>query len=203
MAEEIRDLIEKINQDGIKAAEEKAQKIEAEGKQRADEMLARAGRESEELVAAALARIRREEESGKALLAQAARDMLLSLRHEILAMLDRIMVSETRQALAPVALGNLLSGAIRLGHEGAGGDIEIALRKEDLDIIEKDFLRKLQEEMKKNIILKPSEEISGGFIISFDHGKSCYDFTDMALAEYIGTHLKPKLNGVLREAIKE
>jgi phosphopantetheinyl transferase (holo-ACP synthase) len=36
MAEEIRDLIEKINQEGIKAAEEKAQKIEAAAKQRAD-----------------------------------------------------------------------------------------------------------------------------------------------------------------------
>ena len=48
--------------------------------------------------------------------------------------------------------------------------------------------------MEKKIILKPAEEISGGFTISFDNGKSCYDFTDKALAEYIGTYLKPKLN---------
>jgi vacuolar-type H+-ATPase subunit E/Vma4 len=51
--------------------------------------------------------------------------------------------------------------------------------------------------------LRPAEEISGGFTISFDDGKSCYDFTDKALAEYIGIYLKPKLNQILMEAIKE
>ena len=40
MAEEIRDLIEKINQEGIRAAEEKAQNIQAVAKTRADEIVA-------------------------------------------------------------------------------------------------------------------------------------------------------------------
>jgi hypothetical protein len=45
--------------------------------------------------------------------------------------------------------------------------------------------------------------MSGGFTISFDSGRSCYDFTDRALAAYIGTYLKPKLNQILQEAMKE
>ena len=203
MAEEIRDLIEKINQEGIKAAEEKAQNIEAAAKQRADDILAQAGLEAEEMIAAAKDRIRREDEKGKILLAQAGRDLLLSLRKEINAMLGRIVVSDIQQALTPEALFKLLSEVVRNFSTGENSDITVLLNKEDLETLEKNFLYKLREETKKKIILKPAEEISGGFTISFDSEKSCYDFTDKALAEYIGTYLKPKLNQILQEAIKE
>lgn len=203
MAEEIRDLIEKINQEGIKAAEEKAQNIEAAAKQRADDTLAQAKLEAEEMIAAAKDRIRREDEKGKTLLAQAGRDLLLSLRKEINAMLGRIVVSGIQQALIPEALFKLLLEVVRNYSVGESSDITVFLNKEDLETLEKNFLHKLREETKEKIILRPAEEISGGFTISFDSGKSCYDFTDKTLAEYIGTYLKPKLNQILQEAIKE
>lgn len=203
MAEEIRDLIEKINQEGIRAAEEKAQNIEAAAKQRADDILAQARREAEEMIAAANDRIRREDEKGKTLLAQAGRDLLLSLRKEMNAMLGRIMVSDIQQALTPEALFTLVSDVVRNYSAGESSDITVFLREEDVQVLEKNFLNKLREETKKKIMLRPAEEISGGFTISFDNGKSCFDFTDNALAEYIGTYVKPKLNQILKEAVKE
>lgn len=203
MAEEIRDLIEKINQEGIRAGEEKAQTIEAAAKQRADEILTRATREAEEMTAAAKDRVRREDEKEKILLAQAGRDLLLSLRKEINAMLGRIVVTEVRQTLTPEVLSRLLSEAVRNYSAGEHSDIMVFLNNKDLEILEKHFMYKLSEETKKTILLRPSEEISAGFTISFDNGKSCHDFTDKALAEYIGTYLKPKLNRILKEAIKE
>ncbi|MDO8873046.1 MAG: hypothetical protein Q7V05_10005 [Methanoregula sp.] len=203
MAEEIRDLIEKINQEGIRAAEEKAQNIEAAAKQRADDILAQAKLEAEEMIAAAKDRIFCEDEKEKTLLAHAGRDLLLSLRTEINAMLGRIVVSELQQALTPEALSRLLLEVARNYSAGESSDITVLLNKEDMETLEKNFMYKLREETKKKIILRPAEEISGGFTISFDSGKSCYDFSDKALAEYIGTYLKPKLNQILQEAIKE
>jgi len=203
MAEEIRDLIEKINQEGIRAAEEKAQNIEAAAKQRADEILAQAKREAGEMIAAANGRIRREDEQGKTLLAQAGRDLLLSLRKEMNAMLGRIMVSDIQQALTPEALFTLVSDVVRNYSAGESSDITVFLRKEDVQVLENNFLNRLREETKNEIILRPAEEISGGFTISFDNGKSCFDFTDKALAEYIGTYVKPKLHQILKEAVKE
>lgn len=203
MAEEIRDLIEKINEEGIRAAEIKSQTIESAAKQRADEILAKARSEAEEMTAAAKDRVHREDEKEKTLLAQAGRDLLLSLRNEINAMLGRIVVSEVRQALTPEALSRLLSEAVRNYSAGERSNIMVFLNNKDLEILEKHFMSKLSEETKKTILLRPSEEISGGFTISFDDGKSCHDFTDKALADYIGTYLKPKLNRILKEAIKE
>jgi V/A-type H+-transporting ATPase subunit E len=203
VAEEIRDLIEKINQEGIRAAEEKAQNIEAAAKLRADDILVSAEREAGELIAAAKDRIHRDDEKEKALLAQAGRDLLLSLRKEINAMLERLMISDVGQAMTPEALSGILSDVVRnYSAEGTGG-ITVSLNKDDLGILEKHFLRRLEEETKKQILLRPAEEISGGFTISFDSGKSCFDFTDKALADYIGTYLKPKLNRILQAAMKE
>ena len=200
MAEEIRDLIEKINQEGIKVAEEKAQQIEGAAKEKADEMLARAKLEAEKIIASAKEKIARDEEREKTLLLQAGRDLLLVLRKEINTMLERIVVSEIRQALTPDYLVKILSELIKNCASGQNKDIVISLKKEDLEAMEKSLLNKLKEETKKGVILRPSEEILGGFTISFDSGKSHYDFTDKALAEYIGSYLKPKLNEILREA---
>ena len=76
-------------------------------------------------------------------------------------------------------------------------DIIITLSKEDIGLIEKDLLHKLKEEAKKGVVLKSSQDIRAGFIISFDAGKSCFDFSDKALAEYISQHLKPHLAEIL------
>jgi len=203
MTEEIRDLIDKINQEGIRSAEEKAKNIEAEARQRADDILYQARFEAEEMIAAAKDRTRREDEKEKTLLAQAGRDLLLSLRKEINAMLGRIVISDIRQALTPEALVTLLSEVVRNYSAGEGSDVMVFLNTGDLETLEKNYLHKLMEETKKMIVLRPAEEISGGFTISFDSGKSCYDFSDKALAEYIATSLKPKLNKILQEAIKE
>jgi vacuolar-type H+-ATPase subunit E/Vma4 len=203
MVDEIRDLIEKINQEGIRAAEEKGREIEAAARAQADEILLQARREAERMTAAAEERIRRQDESERALLAQAGRDLLLSLRKEIHAMLGRIMVSDTGQALSPEALSRLLSDVVHRFSPDEQGDILVSLKKEDLEALERHFLHRLREETKRNIVLRPADEISGGFVISFDGGRSAYDFTDRALAEYIATSLKPKLRVILGDAVKD
>lgn len=203
MAEEIRDLIEKINEEGVRAAEEKAQAIEAEAQLRAGEILKKAKTEADVMIAAAEERIRRDEEKERILLSQAGRDLLLSLREEINAMLGRIVVSEVREVLTPDALFRLIEKSVRDYSAGGSGDITVSVNARDLEILENHFIKRLSDETKKTILLQPSEEISGGFTISFDDGKSAFDFTDKALASYIGTHLKPRLNRILVDAIKD
>lgn len=202
MAEEIKGLIEKINQEGIRAGEEKAREIAALAEQKAEALIAQAKTKAERLIAEAKEKLSREEEKTKTLLAQAARDLLLALRKEINALLERIALAEIRQALTPEVIFKLLSELIKGYGSKHSGDITVLLKKEDLEALEKGLLSKLKEEIKKGVVLKPTEDISGGFTISFDRGKSCFDFTDKAMAEYIGAYLKPKLNQILQEAIK-
>ena len=202
MSDEIKNLIEKINQEGIKSAEEKAAQIESEAKKRAAEILKSAKLDAEKVIKDAQGQAQLMDEKEKALLAQAGRDLLLTLREEINSMLERIVAREIRQAMTPQYLSGIISELIHKTCAQGSSNITIALKKEDLDVLESNFLAKLIEETKRQIVLKPSGEISGGFTVSFDNGKSQYDFTDKALAEYIGGYLKPKLAQILNSAAK-
>ncbi|MGB4235840.1 MAG: hypothetical protein WBJ52_07230 [Methanoregulaceae archaeon] len=203
MPEEIRDLIEKIQQEGIQAAEEKAKIIEDDARHKADAILSRARAEAEELISAAHERIQRDDERERALLAQAGRDLLLSLRQEINAMLGQIVVSDVREVLTPEALYRLILEIASNYSTTDQSDIIVSLNEKDLNLLEQHYLRQLRQETERGITLQCGEEIRGGFTISFDSGKSCYDFSDKALARYIIMCLKPKLNRIFERSAED
>lgn len=201
MPEELKELIAKIKEEGIMAAEEKAREIENRARAKADEILANANKKAQTLLSEAKTKASQDAQKTKALLDQAGRDLLLSLRKEINAMLERLIISETGSALSAAELHRIIAELIKTRSDKSGEEVIVSLKKGDLEILEKKFLSKLKEETRKNIVLKPSSEIRAGFTISFDGGKSCYDFSDKALAEYIGQYLKPKLNEILKSAV--
>lgn len=195
MAEEIKDLIEKIQQEGVRAAEDKAKEIENQAKRQAEEIIKKAKLEAGKLIREAKEEIAKSQESSKILLKQAGRDLIISLKKEINKILDKLILSNVRQALSPEELAKILSSLIK--NYSAKENVIISLNKEDLRKLEKGLLDTLKEEVKKGITLRPSDDIQAGFIISYDSGKSYYDFTDTALTEYIGSYLKPKLKEIL------
>lgn len=201
MTESIQELLEKINQEGIQAAEDKAQQIENSARQHAESLLTQAKDLVDKTNQDAKDKLLKFEEKQKALLVQAARDLLLSLRKEINIMLDKVILLEVEKTLTPENLSRILIALTKEHLEKK--DIVITLKKEDLVGLEEHILVKLKDEAKKGITLKSSSEIKGGFVISFDKDKSHFDFTDKALAEYIASHIKPKLNEILNQAIKK
>jgi len=199
MSEEIKALIEKIQQEGIKAAEEKAKEIEAEANLQAEKILKKARADAEQARKEAEDSIALMREKEKNLLDQAVRDFLLTLRQEINAMLGRIVAEDIKGAFTPENLFTILQNMIKCA-SGGSEDIIISLSKEDAAAIAGGSLAKLKDATKKKIELKPQDDIRAGFLISFDGGKSEFDFSDKALAEYIGTYLKPKLGAILNQS---
>lgn len=200
MAEDIKNLIEKIQQEGIKIAQDKAKEIETQAAKVAERLLQEAKDQAERFISEAKERVSKMEEKQKTLLVQAGRDLLIVLRKEIDAVLDKLISLEVKNALTPSVLTKVITELV----ENYGGQSEgraiVSLRKEDLELLEKSFLHKLQEEVKKGISLKAADDIQAGFVISYDGGKSQCDFSDQALAEYIGSYLKPKLAELLKAA---
>ncbi len=201
MSEDIKALLEKLHQEGIKAAEIKAADIEARAKQAAEKIIAQARAEAERVLGESKELIGKDKQAKQALLAQAGRDLILGLRREINAVLDKIISAEVREALPAEALDKIIAEVIKKEHPAHKGEVVINLSSADRARLEEGFLSHLKEELKQGIVLRPSEELAGGFTISFDAGKSQFDFSDQALAEYIGSFIKPKLKQLLDEAI--
>ena len=199
MAEELKALIEKIKEDGVKAAEEKARSIEEEAKEKASAVMERAKKEAGNLISDAGERIARMEESAKETIRQAGRDLALSLKKEINGMLERIALSHVREALRPEEMAKIITSLVRIPKTEGEKGIVISLGKEDIGKLEKSLLKELNQEMKKGITLRSSGDIRGGFLISYDGGKSSYDFSGKALAEYLAGRIRPNLAEMMKE----
>ncbi|MDP3041970.1 MAG: hypothetical protein Q8N62_04480 [Candidatus Omnitrophota bacterium] len=197
MAQEIKDLIAKIQQEGIQAAEEKAKQIKAEAERASLKIISEAKIEAARIVQQANTDTQRLNDSTHASLKQAGRDLLISLRREINSMLANLIKVDTRQALTVNELLKIIEALIKNAPLSLGSEIIISLNPLDKEKLEKEFFRQLAEKTKKQITLKSANGLDSGFIISFDAGKSIFDFSDTALTEYIGSFLKPELGKIL------
>jgi V/A-type H+-transporting ATPase subunit E len=201
MAEELKDLIAKIQQEGVDVARQKADEIESKAKAHAASIVENATKDAEKLIAQAKQEIARMESSARESLRQAGRDLLISLRKQISSMLDKIVTSHVHKALSIEEIAKIISALVKESHAKAdGSEIVITMKKDDLEKMTKGMLADLRDEIKKGITLKSSDEIHGGFVISYDSGKSYYDFTDAAIAKYITAHINAKLSDIFNGA---
>ena len=123
---------------------------------------------------------------------------MITLRKEINSMLERLVQLNLRQALGTEELTRIIKELIKHAPLSLGSQIIISLAPQDKDSLEKGFLKQLAEETKKQISLKSADDIDSGFVISFDAGKSTFDFSSQALTEYISSFLKPELSKILK-----
>ena len=198
MPEEIKGLIEKIQREGVQKAKEDGRKIVEEAQKVSARIIEEAKKEAEAIVQKAKEEAERLKESTEASLKQAGRDFLISLRAQINLLLKKIIIQKTSEALTPEEMSKIINSLIREYAQKQKLDkIEAFFSKDDLAKIKKGFFEKLSEGVGKEITLKSSDDISAGFTISFDSGKSHFDFSDQALAEYISSYLNKELADIL------
>jgi V/A-type H+-transporting ATPase subunit E len=197
MAQEIKDLIAKIQQEGIQVAQEQAAQIKAQADGVALKIISEAKIQAQKIIEQANSQAEKLDSSTQAALKQAGRDLLISLRQEIITMLDRLVKTDLRQALTVEELAQIITALIKNTPLSLGSQIVVSLNKFDQDKLEQGLLKKLVEETKKSIVLKSADGIDSGFVISFDSGKSVFDFSGQALSDYICGRLRPELNKIL------
>ncbi len=198
MAQEIKDLIARIQREGIREAEEKAAQIKSETDTTAQKIIADAKMQAKKIIEEANSQTKRLEDSTQASLNQAGRDLLISLRKEINSVLDKLIKADICQALTAEELAAIIGSLIKKAPLSLGSEIIVSLSQQDKEKLEMGFLKQLVQETKKQIILKAAEGIDSGFVISFDAGKSIFDFSAQALAEYISGSLRPELAKILK-----
>jgi V/A-type H+/Na+-transporting ATPase subunit E len=197
MAQEIKDLIAKIQEEGVQAAEAQAAQIKAEAEQGSLKIISEAKIEAQKIIEQANNQVKRLNDSTQAALKQAGRDLLISLRQEIITMLDRLIKTGLRDTLTAEELSKIIAALIKNAPLSLGSQIIVSLNQQDKEKLEKGFLKQLVEETKKTIILKSADGIDSGFVISFDAGKSIFDFSGQALSDYISGCLRPELSQIL------
>ena len=202
MSSQVQELIEKIKIEGVEAADQKAKEIEGHAKSDAQKVIDQAKLQATQIIADAKVQAQKIQASTEMALKQAARDTLLTLRREIEKTLGKIIAQQVGDTLSADHLAGIIEKVAQSSVETqlANDDIRIVLSVEDLNALKNGFIAKLQKAIKQHIKFEASDDIKKGFTISFDQGKSCFDFSDASLTEYLGTYLNTQTAALIQEA---
>jgi len=200
MSEKLKGLLEKINQEGVRKAEENARAIESKAKTDAEKIVQDARSQAQKIIEDAKDSARKTRRSGEIALKQASRDLILALKNEIKKIFNKVVTGETVKVMSQENMADILAGLIEnyVEKNGKTSDVKVLLKKEDIDNLRKSFISKLKDRLKNGIEFKPSSTINAGFSISFDKGKSFFDFTDEGLTEALCAYLNPELAKLLK-----
>jgi len=199
---QVQELIDKIKRDGVKAATEEANKIKAEAETEARRILDSAKREADDIINRGRQDADRSEKAGLAALQQASRNLILSFKDEIQALLNKI-VKETVNAnynddVIRQALPQLLTAWAEKGTD----NLAVILPENELSRLQGFFNERLAAELSRGVELKSNRKLSSGFRISNREGSVYYDFTSEAVADLLSGFLNTKLAGILKESSK-
>jgi len=200
MSHNVQELIDKIKQEGLEASRKTSEEIEAQAQKKAEEIVTQAKAKLEKMLSDAEDRQKKLEAATRATLQQAARDTVLTLKQTVNDLLTRIIRQDIRDALGKEQMSALIvelaKGFVAQNTDAAG--VEIGLSEESRQLLEKDLLAKLQREIKVGVTVRTADDLGGGFTISFDDGKSCFDFSEKALVEYLGRQVNEYVKGILK-----
>jgi len=203
MPEELQHLLERIHAKGVEEARHEADGIVTAAKEEAANLVAEAEKRAAAITADA-------EKDAKALtqratrsLQQAARDVVLSVGEAIGATLTRLAQRETKQAMNPEVLQQMLKRFVET-YCDKGADatrIELLVSPDDRETVAAYMLSTFAEELRGGIEIKADAGVAAGFKAALVDSHVQHDFTAEAATEAICALLRPQLADIVREGM--
>ncbi|RKY42144.1 MAG: V-type ATP synthase subunit E [Candidatus Makaraimicrobium thalassicum] len=197
MEMDLKNIIEKIKEEGVGEAEKRAADIISQAEERAKSIIEMAEREKEEIIRKAGEEDKRLRKNGEEAIKQAARDVILGLRGDIIALFDRIVKKEVTEQLSPKVLKDMIARLVENFNKDGDVELEVLLSKKDRTALEHILFAGLKSKMAKGVTLKASPNVEKGFRVGEKGKHSYYDFTDEAIAEAFKSFLGPKITEIL------
>ena len=184
MAEELQQLLEKIQHDGVEKANAEAATILAKAKADAAAILKDAESKAAALRAQAETDAKAFEERAQKTISQAARDTVLEVKDAIGRMLEKLLAKDVAAALAdPSEAAKLALAAVNeLGSNVAAGEKLAAALK-----------AQLAADAKAGVKVVLDESVGTGFSIRLDGGRVEHDFSESAIVAALAKRLRPDL----------
>ena len=192
MAEELQQLLEKIQHDGVEKAHAEAAAILAKAKAEAAAILKDAEAKAAARRDEAEADARAFEDRARKTISQAARDTVLDVKAALGRLLERLLAKDVAAALAsPDEVARLALAAVKaLGADAvdvaAGAQLAAALKAQ------------LAAAAAKGVQVVLDETTGAGFSLRLDGGRVEHDFSEAALAAALAKRLRPDLARLVR-----
>jgi V/A-type H+-transporting ATPase subunit E len=192
MAEELQQLLEKIQRDGVDKANAEAAAIVAKAKAEADALVKKA----QEAAAAAEAKGKADADAyaarARETIAQAARDTVLKVKDDVTNLLTKLLAQDVTSALASEAVPIAAAAVKEL--VSASDAAEVAASAKLVEALRAQLAAQAQGGVK----VVADEMTGAGFTVKLDNGRVEHDFTDAAIANALAQRLRADLAALLK-----
>ena len=198
MADELQNLLEKINVEGVKKAEAEREAILASARAEAEKLLASARTEAERTLAAAQSEAEALRQRAESAVRQAARDIQLELKSELEARLGAAVKDALAQALSP----ELMAGIVRelTGKFVTDPEAEVSVRCaiKDRDALDAALRDALADSLVKDPRVLGDHTLAGGLEVGVDGGRTYFDFSLEAIGDIVSAYVGERVAAVFR-----
>ena len=192
MAEELQQLLEKIQHDGVEKAHAESATILAKAKADADALLKDAQAKADALVAKAEQDAQNFTTRAEKTIQQAARDVIIAVQTDVTKLLTNILAKDVAAALADEAqVSALVLEAVKaLGADKA--EVAVAAK------LAAALKAQLAAAACTGVTVGEDETAGVGFRVRLDEGRVEHDFSEAAIAAALGKRLRPELAALVQ-----
>ena len=194
MTQDLQQLLEKINTDGVEKAKSEATKIIAQANAQAKAIVAAATRDAEQLAAHAKQEADAFEHRAEETIRQSARDTVLNVEKSVTEMLTALLLKDVSITMnSPELVAQLASEAVR-AYIQEKGEMDVVASAKLVDVIR----AKLASEAVKGVTVVSDAHTGSGFKVRLENGRVEHDFSGAAVADALAKNLRPKLAALLK-----
>ena len=191
MAEELQQLLEKIQHDGVEKANAEAAAIISKAKAEAEACKKAAAEEAAAATAKAEAEAKASAERAEKTIQQAARDTIREVKNALDALFENLLAKNVNAALStPGEAAKIALDAIRSLN---ADDAEVAANEKLAAVLKAQLAADAAKGVK--VVLDPT--VGSGFSIRLDGGRVEHDFSEAAISAAIAKRLRPALAALL------
>ena len=196
MTQDLQQLLEKIQRDGVEKAQTEAARIRGEAQRQAQAALDAAHAEAAAITADARREAEAFERRAEESIRQAARDTLLSVEKAVTALVTRALQKEVNAALGCTELvTGLATEAVRV-YLGSQKTVEVAAAAQLVDTLR----AKLAAEALNGVTVVTDDTTGTGFRVRLANGRVEHTFTGAAVADALALRLRPQLASLLKQS---
>ena len=199
---QLKELIDKIKNDGVKRAEESAQEIVTKAEAKATQIIKTAEKKAVDLKESSIKDAELTKQSGVDAVKQSARDLVIDLKKEIEGIFDSLIKSGSEDSLKGDGLSNAIIAVLNNWDKDSIPDLTVLLPESEEINVKKTISSKFGDLVKSGLEIKPHKGLDAGFKISEKDGNVYYDFSAEGVGQMMAEYLSPTLAQFVKD-VKE
>ncbi len=203
MAEELQHLIDRIQREAVDTGEQQAARIVAQARDKAAAIVKDAETQAATLIEKAKIDAQQFTLRGQQALAQAARDLLITVGAGVEKIFSKLVSDAVDEAMDAATLQSMLEKIVDHYLAGSAGAVDVWLNEADRSAISQLFQRRFAAELAKGLTVTVDPRTAKGFKIRLRDKHIEHDFSREAIADSVSAFLRPALAETVYKIARE